>query len=135
MTVRRSESLMLIGSTSRQSSHVNPWLLSLRHRRECSVELSRLAFELISTNIHIHSFSKDRENEKNSSQYFTDKMKTSIAYIIAAALFGATQAAITPMNNIIRHEYNLNARAGVHGNIERDVPAVAAEGDVLQPIV
>ncbi|KAK1702967.1 hypothetical protein BDP67DRAFT_584952 [Colletotrichum lupini] len=76
-----------------------------------------------------------RENEKNSSQYFTDKMKTSIAYIIAAALFGATQAAITPMNNIIRHEYNLNARAGVHGNIERDVPAVAAEGDVLQPIV
>ncbi|KAI3555034.1 hypothetical protein COL5a_002500 [Colletotrichum fioriniae] len=62
-------------------------------------------------------------------------MKTSIAYIIAAALFGATQAAITPMNNIIRHEYNLNARAGVHGNIERDEPAVAPEGDVLQPIV
>ncbi|KAI3541438.1 hypothetical protein CSPX01_07526 [Colletotrichum filicis] len=61
-------------------------------------------------------------------------MKTSIAYIIAAALFGATQAAITPMNNIIRHEYNLNARAGVHGNIERDEPAVAPEGDVLQPI-
>ncbi|KAK1465125.1 hypothetical protein CMEL01_12480 [Colletotrichum melonis] len=56
-------------------------------------------------------------------------MKTSIAYIIAAALFGATQAAITPMNNIIRHEYNLNARAGVHGNIERDEPAVAPEGD------
>ncbi|KAK1541168.1 hypothetical protein CPAR01_07157 [Colletotrichum paranaense] len=61
-------------------------------------------------------------------------MKTSIAYIIAAALFGATQAAITPMNNIIRHEYNLNARAGVHGNIERDEPAIAPEGDVLQPI-
>ncbi|KAK1484528.1 hypothetical protein CCUS01_15542 [Colletotrichum cuscutae] len=91
MTVRRSESP--IGSTSRQLSHVSPWLL------------------------------------------FTDKMKTSIAYIIAAALFGATQAAITPMNNIIRHEYNLNARAGVHGNIERDEPAVAPEGDVLQPIV
>ncbi|KAK0375380.1 hypothetical protein CLIM01_07279 [Colletotrichum limetticola] len=78
---------------------------------------------------------RHRENEKNSSQYFTDKMKTSIAYIIAAALFGATQAAITPMNNIIRHEYNLNARAGVHGNIERDEPAIAPEGDVLQPIV
>ncbi|KAK1527040.1 uncharacterized protein CCOS01_07302 [Colletotrichum costaricense] len=93
MTVRRSESLMLIGSTSRQS------------------------------------------RPREASQYPTDKMKTSIAYIIAAALFGATQAAITPMNNIIRHEYNLNARAGVHGNIERDEPAVAPEGDVLQPIV
>ncbi|KXH43227.1 hypothetical protein CNYM01_03202 [Colletotrichum nymphaeae SA-01] len=104
MTVRRSESLMLIGSTSRQSRHRT---LTQSHR----------------------------ENEKNSSQYSTDKMKTSIAYIIAAALFGATQAAITPMNNIIRHEYNLNARAGVHGNIERDEPAVAPEGDVLQPIV
>ncbi|KXH28433.1 hypothetical protein CSAL01_11300 [Colletotrichum salicis] len=90
MTVRRSESLMLIGSTSRQSS---------------------------------------------STPFPTHKMKTSIAYIIAAALFGATQAAITPMNNIIRHEYNLNARAGVHGNIERDEPAIALEGDVLQPIV
>ncbi|KAJ0311078.1 hypothetical protein COL516b_001781 [Colletotrichum fioriniae] len=108
MTVRRSESLMLIGSTSRQSS---PYDID---------ESVRLSY---------------RENEKNSSQYSTDKMKTSIAYIIAAALFGATQAAITPMNNIIRHEYNLNARAGVHGNIERDEPAVAPEGDVLQPIV
>ncbi|KAL0780664.1 hypothetical protein CaCOL14_001999 [Colletotrichum acutatum] len=76
-----------------------------------------------------------RENEKKSSHYSTVKMKTSIAYIIAVALFGATQAAITPMNNIIRHEYNLNARAGVHGNIERDEPALAPEGDVLQPIV
>ncbi|OHF04080.1 hypothetical protein CORC01_00419 [Colletotrichum orchidophilum] len=64
-----------------------------------------------------------------------NKMKTSVAYIIAAALFGATQAAITPVNNIIRHEYNLNARAGVHGNIERDQPEGALEGDVLQPFV
>ncbi|EXF85224.1 hypothetical protein CFIO01_03295 [Colletotrichum fioriniae PJ7] len=110
MTVRRSESLMLIGSTSRQSRHRT---LTQSHQ----------------------SVAVDRENEKNSSHYSTDKMKTSIAYIIAAALFGATQAAITPMNNIIRHEYNLNARAGVHGNIERDEPAVAPEGDVLQPIV
>ncbi|KAG7042521.1 hypothetical protein JMJ77_0002822 [Colletotrichum scovillei] len=110
MTVRRSESLMLIGSTSRQSRH-----RTLTQSRQ--------------------SVAVDRENEKNSSQYSTDKMKTSIAYIIAAALFGATQAAITPMNNIIRHEYNLNARAGVHGNVERDEPAVAPEGDVLQPIV
>ncbi|KAK1674036.1 hypothetical protein BDP55DRAFT_730176 [Colletotrichum godetiae] len=94
MTVRRSESLMLIGSTSRQS-----------------------------------------RTDNSSTPFSTHKMKTSIAYIIAAALFGATQAAITPMNNIIRHEYNLNARAGVHGNIERDEPAIAPEGDVLQPIV
>lgn len=63
-------------------------------------------------------------------------MKASFAYIIAAALFGASQAAITPVNNIIRHEYNLNARAGVHGNVERRNEAdYAPEADVLQPII
>ncbi|GJC77429.1 hypothetical protein ColLi_00267 [Colletotrichum liriopes] len=62
-------------------------------------------------------------------------MKATIAYIIAAALFGATEAAITPVNNIIRHEYNLNARAGVHGNIERDEVNFTPDSDVLQPVV
>ncbi|OHW89444.1 hypothetical protein CSPAE12_11995 [Colletotrichum incanum] len=62
-------------------------------------------------------------------------MKATIAYIIAAALFGATQAAITPVNNIIRHEYNLNARAGVHGNIAREEANFNPDSDVLQPVV
>ncbi|KAK2051881.1 hypothetical protein LY76DRAFT_527738 [Colletotrichum caudatum] len=65
-------------------------------------------------------------------------MKATVAYIIAAALFGATQAAITPLNrinNIIRHEYNMNARAGVHGNIERDELDYNPAADVLQPVV
>ncbi|GKT43487.1 uncharacterized protein ColSpa_03668 [Colletotrichum spaethianum] len=62
-------------------------------------------------------------------------MKTTIAYIIAATLFGATQAAITPVNNIIRHEYNMNARAGVHGNIEREEANFNPDADVLQPVV
>ncbi|EFQ27427.1 uncharacterized protein GLRG_01922 [Colletotrichum graminicola M1.001] len=60
-------------------------------------------------------------------------MKATIAYVIAATLFGATQAAVTPVNNIIRHEYNMNARAGVHGNIERDEVIYNPATDVLQP--
>ncbi|KAF6829127.1 hypothetical protein CPLU01_08140 [Colletotrichum plurivorum] len=64
-------------------------------------------------------------------------MKATFAYVIVAALFGATQAAITPMNNIIRHEYNLNARAGVHGGLgRREVEDhIAADAEVLQPVV
>ncbi|OLN96125.1 hypothetical protein CCHL11_03234 [Colletotrichum chlorophyti] len=68
-------------------------------------------------------------------------MKTTTAYIVAAALFGATQAAINPVNNIIRHEYNLNARAGGHGNLfkrrglEEHTPEVEVEAEVLQPVV
>ncbi|KAK1992409.1 hypothetical protein LX36DRAFT_588477 [Colletotrichum falcatum] len=61
-------------------------------------------------------------------------MKATLAYVIAATLFGATQAAITPVNNIIRHEYNMNARAGVHGNMKRD-EAANYSPDVLQPVV
>ncbi|KAF3801314.1 hypothetical protein GCG54_00005470 [Colletotrichum gloeosporioides] len=44
-------------------------------------------------------------------------MKATFAYVMVAALFGLSQASVTPLNNIIRHEYNLNARAGVHGNL------------------
>ncbi|KAK1962268.1 hypothetical protein LZ32DRAFT_605465 [Colletotrichum eremochloae] len=58
-------------------------------------------------------------------------MKATIAYIIAATLLGATQAAITPVNNIIRHEYNMNARAGVHGNIKRDEANYNPPADAL----
>ncbi|TQN64648.1 hypothetical protein CSHISOI_10813, partial [Colletotrichum shisoi] len=62
-------------------------------------------------------------------------MKATLAYIVAAGLLGAAQAAITPVNNIIRHEYNLNARAGVHGNLEREEAGFNADTDILQPVV
>ncbi|KAF5499875.1 hypothetical protein CGCF413_v007543 [Colletotrichum fructicola] len=67
-------------------------------------------------------------------------MKATFAYVMVAALFGVSQASVTPLNNIIRHEYNLNARAGVHGNLaaiaRRDEAAAhTPESDVLQPVV
>ncbi|KAJ0161248.1 hypothetical protein CTA2_6540 [Colletotrichum tanaceti] len=58
-------------------------------------------------------------------------MKATLAYVLAVGLLGAAQAAITPVNNIIRHEYNLNARAGVHGNLEPVEAAFNPETDIM----
>ncbi|KAF9871014.1 hypothetical protein CkaCkLH20_11431 [Colletotrichum karsti] len=76
------------------------------------------------------------ETIKRTRKAYSPIMKATLAYVIAAAIFGVSQAAVTPLNNILRHEYNLNARAGVHGNLgRRDEVEHAPEADVLQPVV
>ncbi|KAH9227106.1 hypothetical protein K456DRAFT_1742471 [Colletotrichum gloeosporioides 23] len=82
----------------------------------------------------------DIEPQRRSLASTTVIMKATFAYVIVAALFGVSRASVTPLNNIIRHEYNLNARAGVHGNLaaiaRRDEAAAhTPESDVLQPVV
>ncbi|KAL0939823.1 uncharacterized protein CTRU02_206433 [Colletotrichum truncatum] len=63
-------------------------------------------------------------------------MKVTLASAIVFALFGVSQAAVTPLNNILRHEYKLNARTGVHGGLgRRDEVVHEPAADVLQPIV